>query len=151
MGTQQYSVIILNGPNLNLLGTREPEVYGSKTLDAIAAECDEHAGEIGLTIDFRQTNDEGEMISILHEARTTCDGVIINPAAYGHTSIALHDALKAINLPAVEVHISNVFKRESFRHTSYVSPVVNGVISGFGSHGYILALDAMRTILDDTK
>lgn len=151
MARQQYSVIILNGPNLNMLGTREPEVYGFKTLDAIASECDEYAGEIGMTVDFRQTNNEGEMVSILHEARNTCDGVIINPAAYGHTSIALHDALKAVNLPAVEVHISNVFKRESFRHTSYVSPVVNGVISGFGSHGYILALDALRTILDDAK
>lgn len=141
----------MNGPNLNLLGAREPEVYGFKTLANIALECEEYAGELGMTVDFRQTNHEGEMISILHEARTACDGIIINPAAYGHTSIALHDALKMLDIPAVEVHISNIFKRESFRHTSYVSPVVQGVISGFGSHGYILALDALRTILDDTK
>jgi len=132
-----------------MLGVREPEVYGFKNLSAIALECEEYASELGLTIDFRQSNIEGEMISIIHEAREGCDGVIINAAAYGHTSIALHDALKLIDVPMIEVHLTNTAKGEDFRQKSFVSPLMHGVISGFGGHGYILALDAMRALLDD--
>lgn len=132
-----------------MLGVREPDVYGFKNLATIALECEEYAGELGLEIDFRQTNIEGEMVSIIQQAREGYAGIIINAAAYGHTSVAIHDALKLIEAPIIEVHLSNTFKRESFRHTSYVSPLAHGVISGFGGHSYILALDAMRALLDD--
>ena len=144
---QPRNILILNGPNLNMLGVREPEVYGAKNLSAIALECGEHAGSLGFTIDFRQSNVEGEMVTIIQEARGACAGVIINAAAYAHTSIALHDALKILEVPVIEVHLSNTFKRESFRHHSYIAEVAQGVICGFGGHGYILALDAMRAIL----
>lgn len=134
-----------------MLGVREPELYGFKNLSALALECEEYAGELGLNIDFRQSNIEGEMVTILNEAREGCDGVIINAAAYGHTSIALQDALKILEVPIIEVHLTNVAKREEFRQTSYVSPVAHGVISGFGGHSYILALDAMRALIDDKR
>lgn len=147
----RHNILILNGPNLNMLGVREPDVYGFKNLATIALECEDYAGELGLTIDFRQSNIEGEMVTILQEARDGCDGVIINPAAYGHTSIALHDALKILEVPVIEVHLSNLARREEFRQKSYVSPLAQGVISGFGGHGYILALDAMRALLDDKR
>lgn len=151
LATPRHNILILNGPNLNMLGVREPEIYGTKNLATLALECEEYAGELGLTIDFRQSNVEGEMVSILQEARDSCDGVIINAAAYGHTSIAIHDALKILEIPVIEVHLSNVAKREAFRQTSYVAPVAHGVISGFGGHSYILALDAMRGLLDDKR
>lgn len=134
-----------------MLGVREPDLYGFKNLSALALECEEYAGELGLNIDFRQSNIEGEMVTILNEAREGCDGVIINAAAYGHTSIALQDALKILEVPIVEVHLTNVAKREDFRQKSYVSPVAHGVISGFGGHSYILALDAMRALIDDKR
>lgn len=136
-------IFILNGPNLNLLGTREPETYGTVTLADIDARCRARAKSLGHTVDFRQSNVEGEIISAIHEARTKAAGIILNAGAYTHTSVALHDALKAVALPAVEVHLSNVYKREPFRHHSYISPVALGVICGFGAHSYELALDGL--------
>lgn len=149
MTKQRHNILILNGPNLNMLGVREPDVYGFKNLDAIALECEEYASELGFTIDFRQSNIEGEMVTILQQAREGASGIILNAGAYSHTSIAIHDALKMLEVPVIEVHLSNVYKREPFRHTSYVAPVASGVICGFGGHGYIMALDALRALLDD--
>ena len=145
------SVFILNGPNLNLLGTREPEIYGADTLADVEVRCVAKAKEVGLTIDFRQTNLEGELVNWIHEARDKASGIIINAGAYTHTSVALHDALKAVGLPAIEVHLSNVYKRESFRHHSYISPVAHGVICGFGVQSYELALDGMSGILNTKR
>jgi 3-dehydroquinate dehydratase II len=146
---QRHNILILNGPNLNMLGVREPDIYGFKSLGALALECEEYASTMGFGIDFRQSNDEGELVTYIQEAREGYSGVIINAAAYTHTSIAIHDALKLLDGPVIEVHLSNIYKREAFRHHSYVSPVATGIIAGFGGHGYILALDAMRAILDD--
>lgn len=148
---QRHNILILNGPNLNMLGVREPDVYGFKNLSAIALECEEYAGELGFTLDFRQTNSEGEMVTIIQDAREGCSGLIVNAAAYAHTSIAIHDALKVLECPVIEVHLSNVYRREAFRHHSYVAPLARGVICGFGGHGYIMALDAMRALLDDEQ
>ncbi len=138
-------VYILNGPNLNLLGTREPEIYGSETLNDIARRCEAKAKELGLAVAIRQTNVEGELIGWVQEAAEKASGIIINAAAYTHTSLALHDALKATAVPVVEVHLSNVYRRESFRHHSYVSPAAQGVICGFGGQGYEFALEALAT------
>lgn len=139
----------MNGPNLNMLGTREPDVYGFKTLSAIAMACEEYAAELGFAIDFRQSNNEGDIVTILNEAPDQYAGIIINAGAYSHTSIAIHDALKMLEMPIIEVHLSNVHKRELFRHHSYITPVAQGVIAGFGGHSYLLALDALRACLDD--
>jgi 3-dehydroquinate dehydratase II len=136
-------VLVLNGPNLNLLGTREPGTYGSDTLKDIENLCLATAQEAGLVIDFRQSNYEGELVTWIQDARTTADGILINPAAYSHTSVAIHDALRAVALPVAEVHLSNIHQRESFRHHSYVSSVAFGVICGFGALGYKLALMAL--------
>ncbi|KKB09642.1 type II 3-dehydroquinate dehydratase [Devosia chinhatensis] len=136
-------VLVLNGPNLNLLGTREPETYGSETLGDVEALCRHTAGELGLTVDFRQSNHEGELVTWIQEARQTADAILINPAAYSHTSVAIHDALRAVALPVAEVHLTNIHQREAFRHHSYVSSVAFGVICGFGSLGYKLALQAL--------
>jgi len=141
------SILILNGPNLNLLGTREPTIYGSLTLDDIEDMCRERAERLGVTIDFRQTNSEGELVTWIQRAKGENDGIVINAAAYSHTSIAIHDALAAVELPTVEVHLSNIYKREAFRHHSHVSAVARGVICGFGAKGYVLALDALADIL----
>ena len=141
-------IYVLNGPNLNLLGTREPEIYGTTTLGDIEKMCDVRAGTLGFTVDFRQTNSEGELVSWIQEARDKASAIIINAAAYTHTSVALADALAAAELPAVEVHLSNIYKREAFRHHSYISPVAVGVICGLGATGYLLALDALKTHLD---
>ena len=141
------TVFVLNGPNLNLLGLREPEVYGSDTLQDIEDRLSDRAGRLGLTIDFRQTNIEGELVNWIQEARTKARGIIINPAAYTHTSVALHDALRAADIPAIEVHLSNTYAREDFRHRSYVSPVAYGIVVGFGAYGYELALDGLARIL----
>ena len=137
-------IYVLNGPNLNLLGTREPEIYGSATLDDIHQQMS--AAAAGAEITFRQTNSEGELVDWIQQARETAMAIIINAAAYTHTSVALHDALKATGLPVVELHLSNVYKRESFRHKSFISSVADGVICGFGAHGYVLAIDAVRQI-----
>jgi 3-dehydroquinate dehydratase-2 len=140
-------ILVLNGPNLNLLGTREPATYGHETLDDIARLCRDTAESHGLEVDFFQTNHEGEMIERIHQARGTCAGILINPAAWTHTSVAIRDALAAVELPVIEVHLSNVHKREPFRHHSYVSAVAVGVISGLGSNGYRLGIEHFARLL----
>ncbi len=140
-------VYVLNGPNLNLLGRREPEVYGSGTLDEIEADCKKAAGPLGLKIDFRQSNREGELVDWIQQAGQSAKGIVINPGAYSHTSIALFDALVAVAIPAIEVHLSNIFARERFRRHSYVSPAAAGVICGLGPAGYLLALDALAKLV----
>jgi 3-dehydroquinate dehydratase II len=140
-------IFILNGPNLNLLGLRQPEVYGKATLEDVAEGCASVAEELGLTIRFHQSNHEGQIIDWIHQARSDGAGIIINPAAYTHTSIALFDALSAFDGPVLEVHISNIHRRETFRHHSFVSPRADGVIAGFGTEGYLLALRRMATLL----
>ncbi len=142
-------VAVLNGPNLNMLGLRQPEIYGRATLDDVEALCAETAERLGLAIDFRQTNGEGELISWVHECRGRASGIVINPAGYSHTSIALLDALKAVELPVIEVHISNIHQREPYRHHSYVSQAATGVICGLGIRGYALALTAIADLLEE--
>lgn len=134
---------VLNGPNLNMLGVRERDIYGGETLSGIADRCRSAAAARGLTVEFRQTNAEGELVTWIQEAREAACAVIINAAAYTHTSVAVHDALKLLTVPVVEVHLSNIYKREPFRHHSYVSPVATGVICGFGAKGYELAIEAV--------
>jgi 3-dehydroquinate dehydratase II len=139
------SVLILNGPNLNLLGTRKPEVYGSTTLADVAELCRKEAAEFGLDVDFRQSNHEGELIDWIHECGAQVKagasiGAVFNPGAFTHTSVALHDAIEGASLPVVELHISNVHRREEFRHHSYISPIARGIVVGFGVHGYALAI-----------
>jgi 3-dehydroquinate dehydratase-2 len=141
-------VLVLNGPNLNLLGTREPGTYGSETLKDIETLCKTTADALGLSLDFRQSNYEGELVTWIQDARKTADGILINPAAYSHTSVAIHDALRAVSLPVAEVHLSNIHQREAFRHHSYVSSVAFGVICGFGALGYKLALEALAQKLN---
>jgi 3-dehydroquinate dehydratase II len=141
------TIYILNGPNLNLLGLREPDIYGHDTLGSIEASCRGKAKALGLDVVFKQTNVEGELVNFIHEAREKAKGIIINAGAYTHTSVALHDAIKAVGLPAIEVHLSNVYAREAFRHHSYISPAARGVICGFGPQSYELALDALAAIL----
>jgi 3-dehydroquinate dehydratase-2 len=142
-------ILVLNGPNLNLLGTREPDIYGTGTLDDLETLCAETAEGLGIAIECRQTNIEGELITWVQEARSRAAGLIINPAAYSHTSIALMDALAAIDIPVIEVHLSNIHKREPFRHHSYVSRAAMGVICGLGFAGYRLALIALSDILEE--
>lgn len=140
-------IFVLNGPNLNLLGTREPAIYGRETLADVAAICHEAAARLGLEVEFRQTNHEGQLIDWIQEARTKAAGIILNAGAYTHTSIALLDALTASEKPIVEVHLSNIYRRESFRHHSYVSPAARGVICGFGPRGYVLALEGIADLV----
>ncbi|GLR65594.1 3-dehydroquinate dehydratase [Acidocella aquatica] len=144
-------IFVLNGPNLNLLGTREPEVYGTGTLDDLETLCAETAEGLGIAVDIRQSNLEGELISWVHEARARAAGLIINPAGYSHTSVALMDAILALDIPVIEVHLSNIHKRESFRHHSYVSRAADGVICGLGFAGYRLALIALSDILEEDQ
>lgn len=148
MAAGTNKILIINGPNLNMLGMREPDVYGYETLADISAMCDAEAINLDLSIDFRQSNTEGQIITWIQDARDSFQGIIINPAAFTHTSIAIMDALLAVGLPVVEVHLSNIHKREAFRHQSYVSLMAKGVICGFGSHGYVLALQAMARLLE---
>jgi len=136
-------IAVLNGPNINMLGLREPAKYGTATLDDLEALCAEAAEALGLAIDFRQTNAEGELITWVQECRGRAAGIVINPAGFTHTSIALMDALLAVDLPVVEVHITNIHRREEFRHLSYVSKAATGIIAGLGIGGYALALRAM--------
>jgi len=145
-------VAVLNGPNLNMLGSREPTLYGAATLDDLEALCAETAQALDLAIDFRQTNHEGELITWVQECRDRARGIVINPGGYSHTSIALMDALLAAELPVVEVHLTNIHAREEFRSKSYVSRVANGVICGLGIRGYGLALTAIaEMILDEDQ
>ncbi|WP_315809926.1 type II 3-dehydroquinate dehydratase [Pseudomonas sp. C9-3] len=144
-----HILLVLNGPNLNLLGTREPATYGHETLDDIAALCQRTAAESGLQIEFRQTNHEGELINWIHQARGRCAGILINPAAWTHTSVAIRDALAAVALPVIEVHLSNVHKREEFRHHSFVSAIAVGVIAGLGSDGYRAGIQHFAKLLQE--
>jgi 3-dehydroquinate dehydratase-2 len=140
-------ILVLNGPNLNMLGKREPALYGTGTLADIEAACVAKGKELGLTVDFRQTNVEGTLLEWIQGAAGTAAGIVINAGAYTHTSVALLDALNAAELPVIEVHLSNIYKRESFRHHSYISSAAVGVIAGLGSQGYLLALQAMARLL----
>lgn len=140
-------VFILNGPNLNMLGQREPEIYGDQTLDDIKGQCLEKAQELELEIDFRQSNHEGALVDWIQEAHGSADAVIINAAAYTHTSVAIHDALKLLDIPVIEVHLSNPKEREEFRHVSYVEPLADEVIAGHGAKGYLLALEKLKELL----
>ena len=142
------NVLVLNGPNLNMLGTREPAIYGSTTLADIEAACVSHGAALDLAVTCRQSNLEGELVTWIQEARGIQAGIILNAGAYTHTSIAIPDALTAAEIPFIELHLSNVFAREEFRHHSWLSPLAKGVICGFGAKGYSLALDAMADILD---
>ena len=138
---------IINGPNLNLLGKREPDIYGHLTLDEIKKEVDNHCQPKKITADFYQSNIEGELVGKIQEISETADGLIINAAAFTHTSVAILDALNTLTIPKIEVHISNVFAREEFRHKSMISKSVNGIICGFGLNSYILAVDAIERII----
>ncbi len=142
-------VYVLNGPNLNLLGKRQPHIYGHETLADVEAACRALAAELGLALRFHQSNREYEIIDWIHEARETAAGIVINPAAFTHTSVAILDALNTFEGPILEVHISNVHKREAFRHHSYVSTVASGVIAGFGTQGYLLALQRIARLLEE--
>jgi 3-dehydroquinate dehydratase-2 len=140
-------VYVLNGPNLNLLGTREPEIYGRQTLSDIEQAVGAHAARSGLTVDFRQSNHEGVLIDWIQEARTKASAIVFNPGGYSHTSVAIHDALRMVTCPVIEVHLSNPHRREAFRHYSYVSTAATGVICGLGATGYLLAIDAVSSLL----
>jgi 3-dehydroquinate dehydratase-2 len=140
-------IYILNGPNLNLLGTREPEVYGTETLADLEQRCVRKAAALGLSVEFRQSNAESELVDWIQEARANGAGLIVNAGAYSHTSIAMLDALLACNVPIVEVHLSNIFTREPFRHQSYISRAAKGVICGFGGLGYELAIEALASAI----
>lgn len=145
------AIFVLNGPNLNLLGTREPEVYGTETLEDLHARCDRKAHELGFVVDFRQSNAEGELVNWIQEARTDASGLIVNAGAFTHTSIAMLDALLACPVPIVEVHLSNIFTREPFRHRSYISQAAKGVICGFGGLGYELAIEALAAAISRAR
>ncbi|MFQ5764217.1 MAG: type II 3-dehydroquinate dehydratase [Rhodospirillales bacterium] len=142
------TVLVLNGPNLNLLGTREPEIYGADTLATIEAACVKRAKGLGLAVEFRQTNNEGELVDWVQEAAGAFQGLIVNAGAYTHTSVALLDALLVTDVPVIEVHLSNIYKRDEFRQHSYVSKAADGMICGFGGLGYELALEALARRLD---
>jgi len=145
------TVLVLNGPNLNLLGKREPDIYGHASLDDIRLATEKRAATHGLEVDFRQSNDEGELVSAIQSAQPIAEGVIINAAAYTHTSVAILDALLACDVPVIELHLSNIYKREEFRQHSYVSRAATGVICGFGAYGYELAVDAMAHVISKVE
>ena len=144
-------IYVLNGPNLNMLGLREPAIYGTDSLDDVRRKAEARAKAVGLTIDFRQSNIEGELVTWVQEARDKAAGIILNAGAYSHSSIALLDALQAAELPAIEVHLSNIFRREPYRQHSYISLGAKGVICGLGAKGYELALEAMADMLAATR
>lgn len=149
--TKTLPIYILNGPNLNLLGVREPKVYGTTTLPQIEKMCADQAKRHGLSIVFRQSNREGEIVDHLQEARTSGCAVIINPAGYGHTSIAILDSIQALEVPVIEVHLSNIHRREPYRNHSYVSKGATGIVMGLGAQGYLRAVDAVAEILKVSK
>jgi 3-dehydroquinate dehydratase II len=142
------TILVLNGPNLNLLGVREPATYGRDTLADIEEACMERASVLGLALDFRQSNHEGQLVEWIQEARENADGIILNAGGYSHSSVAVFDALKAVELPVIEVHLSNIYRREQFRHNSLVSQAATGVICGLGAQGYLLALEAMARMVE---
>jgi 3-dehydroquinate dehydratase-2 len=144
-------VLVLHGPNLNLLGEREPDVYGSLSLAEIDGRIVAHADELGMEARCRQSNLEGELVTAIQEARTWADGIVMNPAGYSHTSVAIRDAVAAVTIPVVEVHLSNPNAREDFRHTDLVAGACVGVVAGFGWRSYVLALDALRALLGDPQ
>ncbi len=144
-------ILVLNGPNLNILGAREPDVYGHETMAEIEAACAKRASALGLTVEFRQSNSEGELVDWIQGARNGYAGLIVNAGAYTHTSVALLDALLACDVPVIEVHLSNILQREDFRHHSYVSKAARGLICGFGGFGYEMALDAAARMLGTTR
>ena len=146
--TDTPTILILNGPNLNMLGIREPHIYGYETLADVESMCISHAKKHDISVDFRQSKFEGELIGIIQQARDSSSGIIINPAGYTHTSVAILDALKLTELPIIELHLSNPHRRESFRSKSYVTHAANGIICGFGAFGYILAIDAMSQLIE---
>jgi 3-dehydroquinate dehydratase-2 len=141
------TILVLNGPNLNLLGDRDPDIYGTETLANIEERCRSRAAELDLAVDFRQSNSEGELVDWIQDARASSAALIINPAAYTHSSIAIMDALSVLTIPVIELHLSNIHRRESFRRRSYVSKVATGVICGFGSSGYEMAVDAAAKLI----
>ncbi len=143
------NILIINGPNLNLLGEREQSQYGSITFDQLKKNCLEKANELNISLDFVQSNVEGEIVTLIQEARKNYEGLIINAAGFTHTSVAIRDALDIFKKPSIELHISNIYKREEFRHKSMISAVVKGVICGLGANGYILAINAMHELLKD--
>jgi 3-dehydroquinate dehydratase-2 len=145
--TADRKVLVIHGPNLNMLGKREPEIYGHQTLDEINAGLEATAGKLGLHIETFQSNHEGDIVEKIQQAHGAFHGILINPAAYTHTSIAIRDALSLLNIPVVEIHLSNIYQRESFRHTSMMSAIVRAQISGFGPHGYLLALEGLVKML----
>lgn len=142
-----FKVLILNGPNLNMLGVREPTIYGSETLSDIEALCQREGKSLSMLVNCRQSNEEGELVTWIHQARDNIHGLLINGGAYTHTSVALLDALSAVEMPTIEVHMSNIHRREEFRHHSYISLAARGMICGLGSYGYVLGLRAMHHIL----
>jgi 3-dehydroquinate dehydratase II len=144
-------ILFLNGPNLNLLGTREPEVYGRTTLKDIEAKVRDRAAKLGVEIDFRQSNLEGELVAWIQQSKGVCNVIVLNAAAYTHTSIALRDAISAVGVPTIEIHLSNVHAREEFRHKSLIAPVCKGQIAGFGAESYVLALEAAVTVNATSK
>jgi 3-dehydroquinate dehydratase-2 len=144
-------IVVIHGPNLNLLGLREPEVYGALNLQQINQRIQDHARAEGLEVRISQSNSEGAIIDTIHSALENADGILINPGAYTHTSVAIRDAIAAVRLPTVEVHLSNVHRRESFRHHSYVSPVVVGQVVGFGVHSYLLGLTALKHTIEEMR
>ena len=143
------NILLINGPNLNLLGTRQPEIYGSETLEDVEQACQAIATDLGMNLDYQQNNSEGELIDIVHAARDKYQAIIINPGAYTHTSVALRDALAGVEIPVFEVHISNIHAREEFRHQSYISGIAVGVICGLGTAGYAMALEGVAGLLSE--
>lgn len=151
MTEKTKTITVLNGPNLNMLGKREPEIYGAHTLDQINEDLDKKAGPLGLKLDFFQSNHEGQIVDRIHTLfEEGTDGIIINPGAFTHTSVAVRDALLLMSCPVIEIHLSNIYKREAFRHKSLIADIAEGQISGFGKYGYTMALNAMADILNKT-
>ena len=142
-------ILVINGPNLNLLGTREKEKYGNITLEDIEKKSKAHCNKIDIQVEFKQSNVEGEIVNFIQDAKKNYDGIVINAGGYTHTSVAILDALLAVKKPAIELHITNIYKREDFRHKSLISKAVDGIICGMGSDGYIMALDGIKKIIEN--
>ena len=142
-------ILVINGPNLNLLGTREKEKYGQSSLEDIRNKCEAHAKKIGIEVEFKQSNVEGEIVNFIQETRKKCNGIIINAGGYTHTSVSILDALLAVKKPTIELHITNIYKREDFRHKSLISKAADGIICGLGADGYITALNGIKKIINN--